>query len=98
MTIRANIEERIVQMQKEVEELGPTGGEISQRVKQGAISAILGGAADWVAYMNIFAKTPEELARLIPIDGTEDDPEKREARAYLVANAVCTPGTATGLR
>jgi hypothetical protein len=97
MTIRANIEERIRQMVQEIAGEGPGGGEISQQVKQRAIAAIMGGAADWVAYMNLFAKTPAELARLIPSDGTQDDPEKREARAYLVANAICTPGTATGL-
>lgn len=97
MTIRANIEEKIVVMQEEIAANPPNGGEVSQRIKQGAISAILGGAADWIAYMNNFAKTPEELAKLIPTDGTEDHPEKREARAYLVANAVCAPGTATGL-
>lgn len=97
MTIRANIEEKILEMQKEVQKHGPKGGELSQKVKEGAISAILGGKEERVAYMKIFAKTPAQLARLIPSDGTENDPEKRIARAYLVANAVCAPGTTTGL-
>lgn len=97
MTIRANIEEKIVEIQKEIEIHGPQGGPLSKKIKEGSISAIMGGASDWVGYMSNFAKTPEELARLIPTDGTENDPKKREARAYLVANAVCTPGTATGL-
>ena len=97
MTIRANIEARIVEMQKEVDQLGKEGGEMSQKVKQGAINAILGGAKDYIAYMSLFANTPAELARLIPSDGTQDDPTMRQARAYLVANAVCAPGTATGL-
>lgn len=99
MTIRQNIEERIVQMQEEIEHFAPLGelGPISRQVKEGSIAAILGGASDWIAYMSLFAKSPEELAKLIPTDGTQNDPDKREARAYLVANAVCTPGTATGL-
>lgn len=99
MTIRKNIEEKIVEMQQEIEEFAPQGklGPTSKKVKEGSIAAILGGAADWISYMSLFAKTPEELAKLIPTDGTQDDPDKREARAYLVANAVCTPGTATGL-
>lgn len=97
MTIRANIEARIEQIQAELDANPNELGEISKKVKEGAINAIMGGAADWVSYMSLFANTPAELARLIPSDGTEDDPNMREARAYLVANAICAPGTATGL-
>jgi hypothetical protein len=97
MTIRANIEARIIEMQKEVDEHGSAGADVSKKIKQRAIDAIMGGAPDYIAYMSLFAKTPDELARLIPTDGTEDDPDQREARAYLVANAICAPGTATGL-
>jgi hypothetical protein len=57
-----------------------------------ATNAILGGMQEWVAYMSKFAKTPEELARLIPIDGSTDD-KHRSARAYLVANGMCTDET-----
>jgi hypothetical protein len=97
MTIRANIEAKIVEMQQEVEAHGSAGGDVSRQVKEGAINAIMGGAADWVAYMKLFANNPDQLARLIPSDGTEDDLDKREARAYLVSNAICAPGTATNL-
>jgi hypothetical protein len=97
MTIRANIQARIVQMQAEVEANPNEIGEVSKKVKEGAINAIMGGAADWVSYMSLFANTPAELARLVPSDGTQDDPNMREARAYLVANAICAPGTTTGL-
>jgi hypothetical protein len=97
MTIRANIEARKAQMLKEVQDSGTNGGEFSKLIKERAINAIMGGAADWVAYMSLFAQTPDELARLIPTDGTDADADKREARAYLVANAICAPGTATGL-
>ena len=97
MTIRANIEERMVQMQQEIEQFGPQGGEISRYVKEAAINAIMGGPQEWEVYMEIFAKNPDELARLIPHREQALDPDKREALAYLVSNAVCAPGTATGL-
>lgn len=97
MTIRANIEKRMEEMQKEVEKLGTQGGEVSKNVKEAAIAAILGGAAEWVTYMNLFATTPAELARLIPGVEPDDNSDRLEARAYLVANAVCAPATATGL-
>jgi hypothetical protein len=97
MTIRANIEEVIVEIQKEIEELGPAGGEFSQEVKLNAIAAILGGDPERVVYMKHYAKTSAELARLVPNGEAEEDPERREARAYLIANAVCAPATATGL-
>ena len=89
MTIRDNIREKRTAVVAEQ----PNGGPVSAKLKEKAIAAILGGAAEWVNYMRLFAKTPGELARLIPSDGTQDDAEKREARAYLVANAVCAPGT-----
>jgi hypothetical protein len=39
------------------------------------------------------ADRPEQLARLIPTDGTEGDQAMNEARAYLIAAAPCTPDT-----
>jgi hypothetical protein len=57
-----------------------------------AMAAILGGSEDWVAYMNEFAKTPTEMARLVPTDGSIS-PKQRAARAYLVANGMCTDET-----
>ena len=92
MSIRDNVLEKMAEIQVELV-ANPAGGPVSQALKAKSIAAIMGGAAEWVAYMNIYAKNPEELARLIPADGTENDPIKREARAYLVANAVCAPGT-----
>jgi len=62
-----------------------------------AMKAILGGTEDWVNYMKLFADSdvPAELARLVP---TAEDPEdkradRQEARAYLVANGMCTDET-----
>jgi hypothetical protein len=42
--------------------------------------------------MNEFAKTPVEMARLVPTDGSIS-PKQRSARAYLVANGMCTDET-----
>ena len=98
MTIKANIEEKIQELKTERAQTPP--GEVGPKnteVKALAIAAILGEKEDFIAYMKLFAKTPDELARLIPTDGTENDEKKREARAYLVSNAICAPGTTTQL-
>ena len=64
-----------------------------------ATNAILGGIEDWVNYMKLFADNSDELARLIPYQ--DDDPahqeERRTARAYLVANGMCTEATTGNL-
>jgi len=67
----------------------------SDDVKIKALKAINGGPAEWIAYMSLFAlpEKPHQLARLIPTDGTETQPDMQEARAYLVAAAPCTPDT-----
>ena len=69
----------------------------AQTLHELATKAIIGGIEDWVAYMKLFADpaNPAELARLIP---TADDPddkraERQTARAYLVANGMCTDET-----
>ena len=100
MTIKANIAEKIEELKQEREEmqqLDPPDqiGEKNKKLKDMAIAAILGEKEDYIAYMKLFAKTPEELARLIPTDGTDNEERKREARAYLVSNAICAPGTTT---
>jgi hypothetical protein len=102
MDIRANVMDKIAQLQQEKQEmelLEPPNqiGPKAKELKELAISAVLGDRASFIAYMKLFAKTPDELARLLPTDGTENHPQKREARAYLVSNAICAPGTATGL-
>ena len=97
MTIRQNIQKVIEDLQKDREQNPPDGGQFSKDFKEAAISAVLGGSEDYLAYMRRFGNTPGEIARLIPTDGTHNDSVKREARAYLVSNGVCAPGTATGL-
>lgn len=92
MSIQDNVREKMAEIKNETV-VNPAGGKASKELKEKSIAAIMGGAAEWVTYMNLYAKNPVELARLIPSDGTENDPEMREARAYLVANAICAPGT-----
>jgi hypothetical protein len=45
--------------------------------------------------MEEFATTPEELARLIPTDGTETNSGMNDARAYLVSKGACGTDTVT---
>jgi hypothetical protein len=102
MTIKTNIEKKIAELEQEKEEMEQMEppdqvGPKAQEMLDLAISAVLGDREAFVKYMELFSTSPEELARLIPTDGTENDPVKRKARAYLVSNAICAPGTATGL-
>ena len=70
---------------------------LSDEFRGKATRAITGSAADWVIYMKQFAKDDQQLARLIPTDGTEKDVIKNTARAYLAANGMCAPGTGRNL-
>lgn len=103
MPISANIQEVIdtITQQLEASEDGTTSAAAADLHKR-AVEAIHSGRQvqaegeeppPWVRYMSLFAKNEDELARLIPTDGTENDPVKRDARAYLVANGTCAPGT-----
>jgi hypothetical protein len=94
-----SIKENVVAVKMKMLDEIAAGGELSftEEVKTKALRAINGGATDWVTYMRLFADTekPQQLARLIPTDGTENDSAMRDARAYLVAAATCTPITTT---
>jgi hypothetical protein len=74
---------------------------LAMEIQAKSVEAIIGGADSeaWVEYMKIFASPddPQQLARLIPTDHTENDPEKRLARAYIVGNGPCGPITLTKL-
>ncbi|HKX29475.1 MAG TPA: hypothetical protein VJ302_17425 [Blastocatellia bacterium] len=73
--------------------------ELGHAFREKAIKAIHAGigTAAWNEYMAQFASTPAQLARLQSTDTDGDDPYIPRARAYLVANAVCTPGTISNL-
>jgi hypothetical protein len=92
MSIRNNIEK----MQKKAEK----DAKFATEIKNQAIAAIYSGIADkdgaWSKYMSNFVDTPEQLARLTKTDEDKTIPYLKEARAYLVGNAVCFPGTTTG--
>ena len=95
MAISTNIKDVADKIKQEIKEnngVSPT----AQQVSKAATKAILGGTDDWVAYMKMFAKSPEELARLIPTDGSTDD-DSQTARAYLAANGMCTETTTGNL-
>ena len=73
---------------------------IAKEVDAKATQAILEGQGilpdkptqAWRDYMSLFSTSPEELDRLIPKDGTTDE-VRQKARAYLVANGICSMGT-----
>jgi len=65
------------------------------RLKRKALDAILKGSTEWVEYMQEFATSPQELARLVPTDGSHTNQGMNDARAYLVAKAPCGTETVT---
>lgn len=67
---------------------------IANEAREKSTQAILKGntSDEWKLYMSLYSTSDEELARLIPTDGTTD-PVRQEARAYLVSNAMCGMGT-----
>jgi len=95
MSIRDNIQE--VSERVADEKLNNPPSQTALLLHKLATNAILGGTEDWVNYMKMFAKTPDELARLIPTYPDPDDEAEREtlrsARAYLAANGMCTEMT-----
>ena len=92
------ISDKIQEMAEKVKDESVNGPSQTAKTLHGlATKAILGGIDDWVNYMKLFAdpNNPAELARLVP---TADDPddkraERQTARAYLVANGMCTDET-----
>jgi hypothetical protein len=90
------IEDNIRAIQTEI--LQDTSGKKGDTLRNQAVAAIYSGmgSPEWEAYMQNYAKTPEELARLTTRSGDGAHPYIPLARAYLIANATCLPGT-TGL-
>lgn len=96
MTIRKNIKEvRKKILAEVVEEDKP----FTREVQDKAVEAILAGMSSpqCRTYMSLFADPakPQQIARLMAEDGTEADPAKRRARAYLVSNGPCGTDTVT---
>jgi hypothetical protein len=95
MSITTNISTKIQKIHEERVQIPDPAQPhpIADEVRIKATKAIIGSPADWVRYMKLFANDADELARLIPTDGSEVDEEKNVARAYLAANGMCAPGT-----
>lgn len=89
-----NILDNILAVKQRIIDEGQ-GSPTAIRLRRKALDAILGGSTEWVDYMREFANTPEELARLIPTDGSETDDGMNDARAYLVAKSPCGTDTVT---
>ena len=90
-----NIEGNILEVKQTIINEG-AGSQTAARLRRKALDAINGGSVHWVLYMEEFAKTPDELARLIPTDGSHTDQGMNDARAYLVAKSPCGTDTVTG--
>ena len=90
-----HIFDNIMRVKQTIIDEGP-GGPTAARLKRKSLDAISGGSAQWVDYMNEFKTTAEELARLVPTDGSHTDQGMNDARAYLVAKAACATDTVTG--
>jgi hypothetical protein len=89
-----NIIGNILNVKQTIINEGP-GSQTAARLRRKALDAILGGSHEWVTYMQEFATTPDELARLIPTDGSQTDDGMNDARAYLVAKSPCGTDTVT---
>jgi hypothetical protein len=91
MSIRTNIEAVMEQIRNGDTSLGDT-------IREKAVHAIMGGegSSEWEEYMQMFSKSPEQLARLLPTDDTDGAFEMDLARTYLVGNGPCGAIT-TGL-
>jgi hypothetical protein len=90
-----SIEKNIKDIQKAVEGDPKKGN----KLKQLAVKAIYAGFGTdaWNEYMQQFAHTPQELARLTTRASDHCSVYIEPARAYLVGNATCLPGSRQNL-
>ena len=94
MTILSNIRDVRRKIEDEKEASGNGTSDTANRLKRKGLDAILRRPGAVESYMQEFAKTPDELARLMP---TDEVSAKNDARAYLISNAPCTPETVSRL-
>ena len=89
---KQTIREKIEEVRQQVKANNPKG--TGARIKNLAVKAIYAGFGqpDWVKFMEEFATTKQQLARLTTRD-TDCHDYNEPARAYLVGNATCLPGT-----
>lgn len=84
MSIKANIEEVM-------EQIAGGNASLGESIRAKAVAAIKSGegSSEWETYMSTFSKSPDQLARLLPTDGTLNDFDFDVARTYLVGNGTC---------
>ena len=85
MSIRGNIE-AVIEAVKIPENI-----DLGNELQQKAIAAIMAGigTSEWRAYVQLFAKSSEQLARLMGDDRAQTDYMMDVARTYLIGNGVC---------
>ncbi len=61
----------------------------AKKLQKMAVAAIKGGmgSAEWKELMQLFADTPEQLARLLGTDGTGSNPRLDFARTWIIVSA-----------
>ena len=87
------IEQKIRTYQKEIADGDPN--DLGPELQAAAVKAIHAGMGkdDWNAYMKFFANTEKQLQRLTTTDLDACHDYIPQARAYLVVNSMCLPGT-----
>jgi hypothetical protein len=90
-----SIEQNIRDIQKAIQDDPKKGNAL----KADAVKAIYAGfgSKDWIDFMRQFAKTPEELKRLTTRDSDGCSKYIAPARAYLLGNSTCLPGSRQNL-
>jgi hypothetical protein len=86
------IEEKIREIQAEIGSGDPKG--LGPKLQKAAVKAVYSGIGgdDWKKFMRFFASTEKQLLRLTTRDLDCHD-YTEQARAYLVVNSTCLPGT-----
>ena len=89
MSIQSNIEAVIAEVK------APGGQSIGDQLQLQSLAAIAAGegSQEWETYMQRFAETEAQLARLLATDGTKDNEQMNAARSALVQNGECGGST-----
>jgi hypothetical protein len=103
MKISENIHTVKMKMLDEVDAVNPV---FCKGLQQKALQAVSKGqtSTQWETYMKLFVDnegdlnnpdslSSKQLARLTGKDGTDNDPDLNETRAYLAADGTCTTDT-----
>jgi hypothetical protein len=94
-----NIKKKLLQVQAAValDKAKGSGGALGEAIGLAAERALTKGmeSDEWKDYMALFADSAEQLQRLTTTDLDGTNAWLPRARAYIVANAICAPGTDT---